>query len=85
VHATSGRGIAIVDALATAWGYYPSHSPAEERSEVPDWDDGGWPVLDDDRPGAEESPALETFPEARTSPAGPGPTGKTVWFHLATG
>ena len=87
VHATSGRGIAIVDALATAWGYYPSHSPAGAAPENPDWDDAGWPVPDDDRTGADATPAprLESFPEAASSPVEPGPTGKTVWFHLATG
>ncbi|NAZ84332.1 hypothetical protein GTR02_21245 [Kineococcus sp. R8] len=87
VHATSGRGIAIVDALATAWGYYPSHSPVDQAPEAPDWDDAGWPVPDDDRPGADPEPAerLEAFPDPAGSPPQHGPAGKTVWFHLATG
>jgi anti-sigma regulatory factor (Ser/Thr protein kinase) len=87
VHATSGRGIAIVDALATAWGYYPSHSPVAPALKTPDWDDAGWPVPDDERPGADAAPQerMEAFPEAADSPTATGPAGKTVWFHLAAG
>ncbi|NAZ77583.1 ATP-binding protein [Kineococcus sp. T13] len=51
--ATAGRGIALVDALATTWGVYPSEAGADAAS---------WP-----------EPS-----EGRAS-------GKTVWFHLASG
>ena len=69
--ATEGRGIALVDALATAWGHYSNHDYSDHDHEH----DGGeptgrsadgWPV-----PDVDERPA-------------PGRAGKTVWFHLAT-
>ncbi|MCI2238942.1 ATP-binding protein [Paenibacillus sp. TRM 82003] len=67
--ATEGRGIALVDALSTAWGVYRSQPPAAAAGEV-DGEAGpvvGWPQPDEDEP----------------LPGAPG--GKTVWFHLAPG
>lgn len=62
--ATEGRGIALVDALATTWGYYPSHA-ADEAQEATDGPT--WPAPDD------------------TTDTSVAQSGKTVWFHLATG
>ncbi|MGI4896723.1 MAG: ATP-binding protein [Janthinobacterium lividum] len=66
--ATAGRGIALVDALATAWGHYPNHRQdlAVAGGEESGATDSGWP-----QPDADDEPA-------------PGQAGKTVWFHLAT-
>ncbi|WP_369052335.1 ATP-binding protein [Kineococcus terrestris] len=97
--ATSGRGIALVDALATAWGYYPS---AERPGADGDRDAGGAgdaPAGGDGAAGAVEDvgdPAREVLrwplprEEESAAPAAggaagdrPGRGGKTVWFHLA--
>ncbi|WP_432497712.1 ATP-binding protein [Kineococcus gypseus] len=69
--ATAGRGIALVDALSTAWGVYPS-LPADP-SLAPDpagGDAQSWPQPAEEEPGAGTAH---------------GAGGKTVWFHLATG
>ena len=69
--ATEGRGIALVDALSTAWGVYPS-LPTVDRVPGPADDDAqSWPQPAEEDPGAGSAPG--------------GAGGKTVWFHLATG
>lgn len=73
--ATEGRGIALVDALATTWGYYPSHAAdaAQEATDGP-----LWPTLTEDGDASRGTDAGGVATAA-------APGGKTVWFHLATG
>ncbi|MFB9377901.1 ATP-binding protein [Kineococcus gynurae] len=74
--AESGRGIALVDALATAWGYYPSritswHDPTLGQLSLVETDaTDGWPAPTEVADGSPAAGMLD---------------GKTVWFHLAPG
>ena len=84
---TAGRGIALVDALATAWGTYPSRYAATAQGSTDSVADAeGWPVPDEEWDGEAatcghhhdvKEPASSESGEETT------PAGKTVWFHLA--